>query len=112
MAKGYGMSYEAIFAKSAPGPHIRVPVRRARYDFAIAYHRQESEGEGHQDEVVESLVPIYFGRTASFVLKTWEMANYEAEDLVQELARKFETLKPYLVKRWKFGKKKAGSSKR
>jgi glycosyltransferase involved in cell wall biosynthesis len=76
------------------------------YDFAIVYHRQDSEKEGDPDKAVESLVPLYFGRTASFVLKTWEMANYEAEDLVQELARRYEKHKPYLIKHWGFGKGK------
>jgi glycosyltransferase involved in cell wall biosynthesis len=74
------------------------------YDFAIAYHRLEASGEGDLNDLVESLVPIYFGRTASFVLKTGEMDFDEAEDLIGELAKEFEKLKPYLVKNWGFGK--------
>ena len=81
------------------------------YDFAIAYHRQESSGEGDLNDLVESLVPIYFGRTASFVLKTGEMDFDEAEDLIGELAKEFEKLKPYLVKNWDFGKEETVGSK-
>jgi hypothetical protein len=81
------------------------------YDFAIAYHRQETSGEGGLHDLVESLVPIYFGRTASFVLKTGEMDFDEAEDLIGELAKEFEKLKPYLVKNWGFGKEEAGGKK-
>jgi len=75
------------------------------YDFAIAYHRQESNQEDEKDYVVESLVPLYFGRTVSFVMETWDMDTYEAEELVERLAGKFEAAKSYLVKHWSFGKK-------
>jgi len=75
------------------------------YDFAIAYHREESTQQDEKDRVVESLVPLYFGRTASFVLETWDMATYEAEELVERLAAKFEAAKPYLVNHWGVGKK-------
>jgi glycosyltransferase involved in cell wall biosynthesis len=75
------------------------------YDFAIAYHRCECEEQKDGDEIVESLVPIYFGRTASFVKQTWEMPTFEAEDLIEGLAKKFEQSKPYLVKHWGIGKK-------
>lgn len=81
------------------------------YDFAIAYHRRESGEEGDQDEVVESLVPIYFGRTASFIMETWEMPTYEAEDIIEGLAKKFEKSKPYLVKNWGFRPGKKGKSR-
>jgi len=75
------------------------------YDFAIAYHRQQSTQQDQKDQVVESLVPLYFGRTASFVMETWDMATYEAEELVERLAAKFEAAKPYLVNHWGVGKK-------
>jgi glycosyltransferase involved in cell wall biosynthesis len=75
------------------------------YDFAIAFHRCEKVSKEKCAEVVESLVPIYFGRIASFVKETLEMPTFEAEELIEGLARKYENAKPYLVRHWAFGKK-------
>ena len=52
MAEGQRMSYEALFAKSAPGPRQRAPVVRQKYDFAVAYPDPESLPLG---ELVDSL---------------------------------------------------------
>jgi len=49
---------------------------------------------------VESLTPIYFGRTASFVIETKEMPTYEAEEVIERLCDEFEKLKPYLLRTW------------
>ncbi|MCK4273060.1 glycosyl transferase family 2 [bacterium] len=81
------------------------------YDFAIAYHRQESSKEGGMSELMESLVPLYYGRTASFIMETWAIPTYESEDFIEGLAREFEKHKPYLVKNWDFGKEEAVGSK-
>ena len=73
-------------------------------DFAIAYknNRQHlsSEAENIIGVLVSSLVPIYFGRTASFVIETENMPTYEAEGLIENLCDEFEKTKPYLIKRW------------
>ena len=69
------------------------------YDFAVGY--KEKAGKGNKaGEMVASLVPIYFGRTASFCLETENVPTYEAEETIEKLCDKFEELKPYLVKRW------------
>ena len=37
MARAESLSYESLFAESSPEPQEGGPVRRARYDFAVAY---------------------------------------------------------------------------
>ncbi len=73
---------------------------RTVYDFAIAYHQRKEKSQEVLDKLIASLVPIYFGRTASFVIETQTMPTYEAEKVVEELCSKFEELKPYLLERW------------
>nr|MBA2374261.1 glycosyl transferase family 2 [Chloroflexota bacterium] len=52
---------------------------------------------------VAALVPIYFGRVASFVIENRAVSTEAAEDRVERQARAFELLKPYLVERWTAG---------
>jgi hypothetical protein len=47
--------------------------------------------------MLESMIPLYFGFTSSFVLKTKNMSNPEAEEEIENLCLEFEKLKPYLV---------------
>jgi len=70
------------------------------YDFASAYHQRKDKSQKTLDRLVASLVPIYFGRTASFVIETKKMPTYEAEKVIEQLCDKFEELKPYLLERW------------
>lgn len=69
---------------------------RILYDMAIAYRDAVID----QDVILESLIPIYFGRTLSFVKKTKRMSTQQAEEAVEEVCGTFEMTKPYLVKRW------------
>lgn len=66
------------------------------YDFAVAYNWS---GINRRD-VVDALMPLYFGRTGSFIVETEVMNNLEAEDEVEEVAKSFERYKPYLLERW------------
>ena len=52
------------------------------------------------ERYVAALVPIYFGRVASFVVENRDITTDEAEERVERQAREFELLKPYLVERW------------
>lgn len=75
------------------------------YDFATAYrtiHHQGSPGDNKDacDRLVLSFVPIYFGRTASFVRETKNMSNHQAERVIDKLCQSFQETKPYLVERW------------
>lgn len=45
------------------------------------------------------LTPLYYA-VASFIYRTETMNNEEAEQVIEEHARRFEDLKPSLVKKW------------
>ena len=47
-----------------------------------------------------ALTPLYFGRTAGFISDTLDMTTDQAERVIDDQARQFEELKPYLVARW------------
>jgi len=65
-------------------------------DYAIAYRDQVWEG----DELLDSLIPIYLGKTLSFVKKTERMSLREAEEFIEEECVQFEGTKGLLLKRW------------
>jgi glucosylglycerate synthase len=69
---------------------------RIVYDLVIAARDPRPSLES----LVAALVPIYFGRVASFVIENRNVTTAQAEDRVERQARAFELLKPYLVERW------------
>jgi len=66
---------------------------RSVYDFALAYNKK-IEGLD-PDEIVQIMTPLYYGRTASFVIESQDMTTKEAENLIEDLSITFEKLKPY-----------------
>jgi glycosyltransferase involved in cell wall biosynthesis len=66
------------------------------YEFAVAYN----VGSFDPDDVVDSLTPLYFGRTAGFVRETEKMNSAQAEQVIEEVADLFEKEKPHLVSLW------------
>jgi hypothetical protein len=69
---------------------------RVVYDFALAYHRRVLVA----DQLLRSLVPLYLGRTASFVI---EMADADADQVerrIGALADEFVRQKPYVREHW------------
>ncbi len=70
---------------------------RCLYDALVAYHRPGVDRE----RLLAALTPLYFARTAAFISETEEMSGDQAERVIEAQAREFETLKPYLVARWK-----------
>lgn len=78
---------------------IRLPDAvwaRICYDFAVAFLRPDLD----PDEVLEALVPIYFGRVAAFVQETESLTPQEAEAVIERQAEAFEALKGHLVAAW------------
>jgi glycosyltransferase involved in cell wall biosynthesis len=69
---------------------------RVIYDFALAYHRRVLPG----DQLLRSLVPLYLGRTASFVLRTEDNGSGDVEVVVRGLADEFVRQKGNLRERW------------
>jgi len=69
---------------------------RVVYDFAAAYQRRALPG----DQLLGSMVPLYLGRTASFVLQTADSGPEEVEAIVKGLAEEFLRQKGYLLRVW------------
>jgi len=74
------------------------------YDFAVAYKNNtkiiSADTKSINEKLVTSLIPLYFGRTASFVKETHRMSSLEAERVVEKVCEEFERMKPYLIKKW------------
>ena len=70
---------------------------RLLFDVAVSYKEQVVE----QDLLMDSLIPLYFGKTLSFVRKTRRMSIKEAEETIEQDCMVFEITKPYLLMRWK-----------
>jgi glycosyltransferase involved in cell wall biosynthesis len=66
-------------------------------DYAVAYNRSGLD----RNQVIDSMVPLYYGRTAGMVIqsRTMDVPTFERE-IVQAQANLFERLKPELVARW------------
>jgi hypothetical protein len=69
---------------------------KALYDYAVCHHRQTVP----QDELLHSLIPLYFGKTLSYVRKTERMSVQQAEEFIENECMVFEETKPYLLDRW------------
>jgi len=49
---------------------------------------------------MDSLIPLYYGKTLAFVKKTKRMSMLHAEEAIEEDCMTFEMTKPYLIRRW------------
>lgn len=72
---------------------------RIVYDYAKAYHRKAMSSE----HLIKSLVPLYLGKTASFVMEVEEIDQEGAESEIEKLCLEFEERKDYLANNWKQG---------
>jgi len=70
---------------------------RVVYGFAAAYEHARLPRE----QLLRSLVPLYLGRTASFVLETLTSGAEDVEQKIQSLAGEFVAQKPHLLERWR-----------
>ncbi|HXH25775.1 MAG TPA: hypothetical protein VNI78_11030, partial [Vicinamibacterales bacterium] len=71
---------------------------RVVYDFALGYRLRVLPRE----HLLRSLVPLYSGWLASFILQVRELGAEAVEARVEELAAAFEAQKPYLISRWRW----------
>jgi len=69
---------------------------RVLYDMAIAY--RDEVCDHHQ--MMDALIPLYFGKTLAFVKKTKRLSILLAEEAIEEDCVTFEMTKPYLIQRW------------
>jgi glycosyltransferase involved in cell wall biosynthesis len=71
-------------------------------EFASAFHHRTIDRE----HLLTSLVPLYLGRTASFVIEVQPSNAREVEERIEQLCQVFEAEKPYLMERWQADPKK------
>jgi glycosyltransferase involved in cell wall biosynthesis len=69
---------------------------RVLFDTAVGYRYASID----RDMLMDSIIPLYFGRTLSFVKKTKKMSIKQAEEAIEDDCMTFEMTKPYLVQRW------------
>lgn len=66
------------------------------YDYLVGYHREDTDA----GELLDSLIPLYFARTAGFVERTADATEVEADAMVEAAVDAAVARKPYLVERW------------
>ena len=66
------------------------------FEFAASYHKSVIS----RDHILQALVPLYRGRTLSFLLENADHSEEEIENSVESLCGEFERLKPYLLEVW------------
>jgi glucosylglycerate synthase len=66
------------------------------FEFAASYHKSVIS----RDHIVQALVPLYRGRTLSFLVEHRDGSGEDMESDVESLCGEFERLKPYLLEVW------------
>jgi len=66
------------------------------YDFAFTYQTWNR----NRKRLIGIMVPLYFGRTAAYCHEVAELDAEQAEKVVEDQAKVFEELKPYLIKKY------------
>lgn len=67
------------------------------YDYLIAYNARKID----PGTLIDSMIPLYFARTASFVQQVHDAEHEEAERIIAGNADVAMALKPYLKRRWR-----------
>lgn len=71
---------------------------RIVYDFALGFRLRVLA----RDHLLQSLVPLYLGWLASFVLQVRDRPHEVVHETVERLGAAFEAQKPYLIARWRW----------
>ena len=66
------------------------------FEFAASYHKSVIS----RDHIVQALVPLYRGRTLTFLLENRDRSEEDIEKNLESLCGDFERLKPYLLEVW------------
>jgi hypothetical protein len=91
---------DVLELSESPPARFRFPDdlwARVVYDFALGHHY----GVVYREHLLRSLVPLYLGKTAAFVLATQARDAAATEAALEAVALAFERQKPYLVARWR-----------
>lgn len=70
------------------------------FEFAASYHRSVM----NRDHILQALVPLYRGRSLTFLLEDQDGSGENIEKREESLCGEFERLKPYLLQIWGDGK--------
>ncbi|MBC7237477.1 MAG: hypothetical protein H5T69_16670 [Chloroflexi bacterium] len=65
-------------------------------EFAIVFN----QGEGDPDKVAEALLPLFYGRAASYIHESRGMTVIEREKLVEQISNVFIQRMPSFVEKW------------
>ena len=71
---------------------------RVVYDFALGYRLRVLP----RDHLLRSLVPLYSGWLASFILQVADASVEAMDQRIEDLCTVFELQKPYLISRWRW----------
>jgi glycosyltransferase involved in cell wall biosynthesis len=66
------------------------------FRYAIAYHRKVWAVE----QLMKSMIPLYMGRTASFVIANMDSSADEVEKNIESLCQSFESQKSLIIQDW------------
>ena len=66
------------------------------FRYAIAYHRKVWA----VDQLMKSMIPLYMGRTASFVIANLDSSADDVEKNIESLCQAFEAQKSLLINDW------------
>lgn len=94
------ISQNIIDEKSYGKNNLVIPVQlwaKIVYDYICAYNFSENN---EKEKILESLTPLYFIRTFSFIKEAEYFDDEIADAVVEGNAGVFERLKGYLIKRW------------
>jgi len=70
------------------------------YEFTASYHKSTI----NRDHILQALVPLYRGRSLTFLLENRNGSRETIEQHEESLCGEFERLKPYLLEIWAGGK--------
>jgi glucosylglycerate synthase len=90
---------EAIHRAGERPDGFRLPVElwaRICYDYLIAFNAQVAD----HGELTNSLIPLYFARTATFISESRADNAAQAEERIDSYVEVFRQEKPYLVRRF------------
>jgi len=67
------------------------------FEYAISFQRFK----GDKKTLLDSLIPLYFGKAYAFVQRTKRMSMQEVEEYIEDQCFVFEETRPHLDERWK-----------
>jgi glucosylglycerate synthase len=69
---------------------------RTVFEFAASYHKSTI----NRDHIIQALVPLYRGRSLTFVIENRDASEEDIERREESLCAQFERLKPFLLEIW------------